>query len=79
MNRSFKRLAIVPGGLPHSRTRPQQNHIVSKEKAQNPDRNLFTSALRSGNDGRLGPPEPIFEADGPRTFEPLILSGLYNQ
>jgi len=54
MNRSFKRLAIVPGGLPHSRTRPQQNHIVSKEKAQNPDRNLFTSALRSGNDGRLG-------------------------
>jgi hypothetical protein len=43
MNRSFKRLAIVPGGLPHSRTRPQQNHIVSKEKAQNPDRNLFTA------------------------------------
>jgi|SRR4029077_3477582 hypothetical protein len=59
MNRSFKCLAIVPGGLPHSRTRPQQNHIASKEKAQNPDRNLFTSALRSGNDGRLGPPEPI--------------------
>jgi hypothetical protein len=60
-------------------TRLQQNHAVSMEKAPNLDRNHFTSALRSGNDGRLGGLRRHCEADPTGASLVRIFSRLYDQ
>lgn len=59
MNWSFDRASLSSVAACQTEDEAPAKSCCEHGEGAESDRNLLTSALRSGNDGRLGPPEPI--------------------